>query len=31
MGCTALLGITYGGVVLALGHLFGGISAQPPS
>jgi hypothetical protein len=28
---TALLGITYGGVVLALGHLFGGISAQPPS
>jgi hypothetical protein len=28
---TALLGGVYAGVVLALGQLFGGISAQPPS
>jgi uncharacterized membrane protein YbhN (UPF0104 family) len=28
---TALLGLVYAGLVLSLGQLFGGISAQPPS
>jgi hypothetical protein len=28
---TALLGAVYGGVILILGQLFGGISAKPPS
>jgi hypothetical protein len=28
---TALLGLVYAGLVLGLGQLFGGISAQPPS